>query len=134
MFDLNVIRDGRCSLHSAHTEVRGIDKLGQKFVLELLTEEGSMLYLPKRGCRFIPRLRHRAKTEFDIVVAFAASYHKIRRNLRSEASKHTPSDERLAVAYLTQITIYPGPVLVLELVIRNVAGDVTQIETPPINL
>lgn len=130
--DIKAVHHGQCTL--AGDPVSGIEKLCQKFVLELLTETGSMAFLPKRGCQFLTRLRQHARTEFDVIVAFSGAYHKVRRALRAEENRRIPKDERLASAYLTRIIIQPGGVLLLELAVRNMVGVVATVLTPPIQL
>lgn len=130
--DLHAVAGSLCHLTGPAT--RGIEKLAQKFVIELLTEEGSMPYLPKHGCRFLSRLRRSVRTEFDVIVAFAAAYNKVKRSLRSEHTRRVPKDERLAGAYLTSIMVQPGGVLILEIAVRNTLGEVATILTPAIKI
>ncbi len=132
--DLRVLYADRCTLAGATEVLHGVTQVGQKFMLELLTELGSMIYLPQQGCNFLQRLRKHSKTEFDVIVAFSSAHNKVRRTLRSEETKYTPPNERFADAYLTQIIIQPGGVLVLEIAVRNMLGEVVQFTTPPIIL
>lgn len=60
--------------------VYGIKKLAQHFIIELLTELGSVKYLPNKGCRFLKYIKS-ATTEFDVFSAFNAVKHRIKNNL-----------------------------------------------------
>jgi hypothetical protein len=112
--------------------VSGTMKLGQRVMLELLTEEGSMHYLMNAGCSFLPRVR-RSKSEFDVLVAFAAAKSKIKRTLRAENTIATPMTERLADMIVRQITLNEGYVTVTIIVTAR-SGTRVKVTTPPIKL
>jgi hypothetical protein len=129
--DIKVIHEKTYGLRKGTSTVAGTQKLCQRYVMELLTEKGSMRFLPHRGCLFLTRLHTQAKTEFDVLAAFAASKSRIRRNLVSDEHKDTPPEERFADAKLLEIIVLNGYVT-LEIAVKSVAGNTGNITTPPI--
>ena len=86
--------------------IGGIGKLAQRFLLELLTELGSIQYSPSRGCTFMTQLRLGAlRTSLDIDQAFASSVVDIQRNLLLDQLASDPADECFGSASLTQINL-----------------------------
>ncbi len=124
--DMKLFADG-----SDNDCVEGLALLAQRFLLELLTERGSMYYLPKRGCDFIARLR-KAKTEFDIIVAFAAARAQLKRNLRND-EKELPLDACYKSASVGQMSISNSEI-VLEFVVRSRSNETITITTPVLKL
>ena len=79
----------------------GLQKLVQRFLLELLTELGSLAYLPRRGCLFLLTGRLGGwRTAADVEQSFYESLLDIRRNLIAEESLDDPLDERFLGADL----------------------------------
>lgn len=110
--------------------VAGILKLSQRFLLELLTEKGSMPYLPQRGNTFIARAREGSlRTQFDALAAFSAALLDIRTNLQSEEKDTDPDDERYADAQINSITVYPGR-LTLNVSVSSRAGTSRKVIAP----
>lgn len=110
--------------------VTGIQKLAQAFLLELLTERGSMPYRPQAGTHFIGRLaRGHFRNEYDLSAAFAAAVTDIQINLALTEDETTPEDERLASAELQSAVITQGKV---QLVVRihSLAGDSRELILP----
>jgi hypothetical protein len=84
----------------------GIQKLAQRFLLELLTEKGSMLYLPTRGCDFMKEARlGYLRTPLDVMASFSAALSDIKRNLRLEESATDAADEKLASAEVLSVSL-----------------------------
>ncbi len=83
----------------------GIQKLVQRFLLELLTRRGSMTFLPDRGCDFLTQAARGFRTEMDVSVEFALAIVDISRNLQAEETDEWPDDERFADAELTGILL-----------------------------
>jgi hypothetical protein len=110
----------------------GADQVAQQFVIELLTERGSMRWLPLRGCSFL-RLLRRSRTEHDVFAAWAASRNRIRNNLRTRQAVRRPS-ECFADATLEQLTIDPAGDLLLTFRVRLADGQEQDITTPPIRV
>lgn len=87
----------------------GIQKLAQRFLLELLTERGTMTYLPERGTDFMYEARTgRFRTQLDICGAMSRALVDVRRNLRLEESNTNPDDERYKSAEILQVVYTPG--------------------------
>jgi hypothetical protein len=131
--DIRIISSGLCRLtRNGKTEtVSGIQRLCQKFVIELLTKRGSMLFLPLRGCSFLSRVQQKAETEMDVIVAFASATQQVQRNLKEEETAITPPTERFKSATLNRITVDDG-FITLEIDVRNRAGNTARVVTPPI--
>ncbi len=84
----------------------GVQKLAQRFLLELFTERGSMPYLPLRGTDFLPRaLRGELRNQSDVLVAFSNSLIDIRNNLQAEETGNEPLDEQYAGAVVESIAV-----------------------------
>jgi hypothetical protein len=91
--------------------IAGIQKLVQRFLLELLTERGSMIYLPARGTDLMTKARQGfIRTHLDAQAAFAAALLLAQTNLQGEESREDPTDERFAGAELLEIVAIPGHV------------------------
>lgn len=129
--DLRILSNEVCSFRHIDI-VRGIDRLAQRFVIELLTEKGSMRYLPQRGTSFMKIIR-KALNEMDVAVAFAVARSQIKKTLRSEENANTPPDERFATCWLEETTLTKDTIK-LKLLVKNRAGTTAQINTPAIQL
>ena len=86
--------------------VTGIQKLVQRFALELFTELGSLTYLPQRGTTFMIEARagywrHTA----DVESSFYAALFDVKRNLITEEQETDPDDERFLDATLISVTL-----------------------------
>ena len=87
----------------------GIQKLAQRFLLELLTEQGSMLYNPHRGSTFMTEVRlGLLRTQVDVYGSFARAVDQITDNLIGDESASDPLDERFASAAINSIAVAPG--------------------------
>lgn len=101
----------------------GIQKLAQRWMLEFMTETGSLRGLPSRGSSFLKSLRLRnLRTTQDIVFAFQAANLEIERQLKNEEYDGMPDDEKFSTATLTNVTFYPG-YLSLNVMIESVKGE-----------
>jgi hypothetical protein len=84
----------------------GIQKLAQRFLLELLTEQGTMAYLPLRGCGFMREARLGMwRSPIDVMAAFSAALLDIKDNLQAEETSLDPDDERFFDAELVAVTL-----------------------------
>lgn len=113
----------------------GIQKLAQRWLLEFLTETGSLRGRPDRGSSFMSALRLRnLRTSQDVIFAFQAANLEIARQLQGEEYDGMPDDERFRTATLRGVTFYPG-YMSLNVMIESVAGDeraaILPIETLP---
>lgn len=101
----------------------GIQKLAQRFLLELLTVRGSLRYLPNRGTSFMAELRSgQLRTSSDVVAAFARAEHYAKGQLRREQAETDPADERYQQAELLSAT-HTGDRLSLRIRIVSDAGS-----------
>ncbi len=130
--DMLVIVRGECDLLRSRRLVSGIRKLGQQFIIELMTIKGSMKYFPERGTSFLPRLKQ-ARTEADVLIALAVANKELKRNLRIGTTSRTPKDERYKDASVESIELVDTSV-VIGFVVRSVAGTTIRVTAPPIML
>jgi hypothetical protein len=87
----------------------GIQKLAQRFLLELLTEKGSLLYWPSRGTDFFKEARlGYFHTPLDVLASISAALVDIEQNLQLEESETDPADERYASAEVLAVTLNAG--------------------------
>jgi hypothetical protein len=74
----------------------GIAKLVQRVVLELLTDRGSLRYLPDRGTFLMPQLRAGLiRTSAELFTAFSSAAADVRLSLRNDTRDEDPADEKL---------------------------------------
>mgnify|MGYP003545155545 CR=1 FL=1 len=86
--------------------ISGVQKLAQRFLLELLTESSSLQYLPKRGCAFMLEARLGIwRTPADVESAYYSSLLDVKRNLILEEADTDPLDERFASADLISLSL-----------------------------
>jgi hypothetical protein len=103
--------------------IAGVEKLVQRFILELLTELGSLVYLPERGCVFLLEARSgQWRTPADVEGSFNRSKLTIRRNLLGDELETDPDDERFADAELTSVAL-TGDKATLHISISSLAGS-----------
>ena len=108
----------------------GIQKLAQRWLLEFLTEKGSMPGLPDRGCTFMTFVRRGVvKTQLNVTQTFNASNMRIRVTLQGEEYDGMPDDERLDDAELLSVGLLPG-YMNLSIAITSLAGDAREILVP----
>jgi hypothetical protein len=108
--------------------VTGANKLVQRVLIELLTEQGSQLY-SNRGTVFLTRLRTNVYSELDVLIAFSSVRTALRANLQSEELTTDPPEERYLDSYIDRITIGSG-VVQIRLNIKSRAGTVTPVTLP----
>ena len=102
--------------------ITGIEKLLQRFTIELLTEEGTLVYLPERGTGFMTSARTGFwRTTGDVQDAFSLSLIDIRNNLQAEESTSDPDDERFDNAELLSVSLF-GDSVTLSVKIISLAG------------
>jgi hypothetical protein len=108
----------------------GVQKLAQRFVLELLTEKGSMLYLPGRGTTFMIQFRQGyLRTETDVFIAFNLALNDLELSLTAEELATDPDDERYALATLDSVSILSGTI-VMHVTLRSLAGTSRKVIMP----
>ena len=86
----------------------GVQKLAQRWLLEFMTEIGSMPGRPTRGCNFMRAARTgKFLTKASVETAFVLSNIDVRRNLVNEEYDDMPDDERFLSAELLAANIIP---------------------------
>jgi hypothetical protein len=101
----------------------GIQKLAQRWLLEFLTEIGSMAGKPERGSYFMTAVRTgRLHNQTDVIYAFTYAESTIRPVLQAEETDDMPADERLARAELISVAFFAG-YAEIKVAIHSVAGN-----------
>jgi hypothetical protein len=131
--DLQVLAQPGLTADRKPRAINGVARLAQKFVIELMTERGSMQYLPERGSHFLPRLRRIKRNEFAILGSFAAARQEIKRNLRKEETRYSRPDERIKHATIRFIHLDEASVW-LDITVFARDGSSFDVATPPIQL
>lgn len=119
------------SYATSGTVCTGIQKLAQRWLLEFLTEQGSMpFHMAERGSNFLFWVRRGfIRSEADVRAYFNFAAQQVRSNLLNEESADMRDDERLQSAALMQIQILDGS-LALVVNVRSLAGDTRQVVLP----
>jgi len=87
----------------------GAQKLAQRWLLEFMTDKGSMPGLPNRGCNFMQTARTGGfRTRLNVETTFSSADMQIRRTLLAEEYDGMPADERFGKAELLGATVLPG--------------------------
>jgi hypothetical protein len=108
----------------------GIQKLAQRWIMEFLTELGSMRFQTDRGCRFVTDLRRgRLRSQADVVTSFGFSAFTITNNLRNEETVDMPDDERFDRAELVEITVAQD-IVSLRVNVLSLAGSAREVILP----
>lgn len=120
----------------------GAQKLAQRWLLEFMTETGSMPGLPNRGSNFMRAARTGGfRTPINVRTEFALADMSIKKNLRAEETEDMPPDERFQSAEITNVAILPGfdvsqksgttaVFLTLGVKITSLAGDAREVVLP----
>ena len=110
--------------------ITGIEKLAQRFIIELMTQQGSMQFAQPRGSVFVERITQgNIISELDLATAFGIAMLKVRSNLISEESNADPDDERFVGAELTSVQVGTDRIG-LTIQITNRAGTVGILNLP----
>lgn len=127
------------SLHSSSKPsgqvCAGIQKLTQRWVIELLTPRGSMPYLPTRGSSFLNNVRSgKIRTEIDASLIFNFAKDQVAFNLIQEDSLGTyPADERYGSADLLGVQVVTGSKMTISVRINSLAGS-TRVFVVPVSV
>jgi hypothetical protein len=111
----------------------GIQKLAQRFLLEFLTELGSLPYDTGRGTSFMTELRlGRIRTTIEAEQEFFLATDLARINLVNEEPADMPDDEKFAAVVLQDPggLVIAGDKLTLRMILTSVAGDSRPIILP----
>lgn len=111
--------------------VTGLAQLAQRVAIELMTEKGSLTYLPKRGTSFLTRLRAGAfRSEHSLLTSFAAAAVDIVANLQSEEKYGDDADERIGTLSLQKVELDGSGGIQLTLRIYSRAGNPATLTLP----
>lgn len=108
--------------------VTGMQKLCQRFILELLTETDSVPG-EKHGCDFVQRLTAGVSSESDVFITLHASIGKVVQRLRAAEQTDDPDDEVLAGISVGNLEIGDST-LGLNLTLKNNTGQRSNITVP----
>ena len=111
--------------------ITGIEKLVQRFLVELLTEQGSLTYLPNRGTLFITQARAGIlRTSQNLFTAFSTAEVQIGINLRAEDDiARDPLDEQYQSAALLTADLIDDRAN-LKIQVNSAAGTSRQVIYP----
>lgn len=110
--------------------IAGIQKLVQRFLIELLTVRGTLLYLPARGTDFMLEGRLGIwRTTNDLEQSFYSAIADLRDNLVLEESDDDPADEKFGAATLISASFIQGEV-VIRVLLTSQAGISREILLP----
>lgn len=110
--------------------VTGIQKLTQRFLFELMTDKGSLVYLPDRGSTFM--LEGRAgfwRTVTDVEQSFYGALLDVTTNLIGEEDVDDPPDEKFAKAELLAVSVLADQVT-MRVLLTSRAGTSREIIYP----
>lgn len=108
----------------------GTQKLAQRFLLELLTEKGSIPYQEDRGCEFITDARNGVfRTAADVLASFSAALLDIENNLLEEEADDEPDDEKYASAEVLSVSLATN-VAAVTVRVTSVAGSSRKVILP----
>jgi len=117
----------------------GIQKLAQRWLLEFMTEQGSMgFHMATRGSEFMTWARSGIlRTEYDVTAYFGFAAEQTRTQLLLEEDDTMPDEERFGSVSLDEIGLAPGQ-LELGVTLTSRAGDSRKVILPisitPVNL
>ena len=102
--------------------IAGIEKLLQRFTIELFTETGSLTYLPARGSTFMTEARMGYwRTGGDVQSSFSSAMLDVSANLKAEEVETDPDDERFVSAELLSVSLH-GDEVTLTVKVTSRAG------------
>lgn len=108
----------------------GVQKMAQRWVLEFLTDEGSLPFLPDRGVSFVRAARTgQFRNEVDAIAEYNFAAVKIMQTMQNEEVDAMEDDERLASDELTGLSIQEG-LLTLNVTLTSQAGSSRQVILP----
>lgn len=113
--------------------IAGYAKLVQRFLMELLTELGSVSFDSNKGTNFLTDARlGKWRTSRDVAQSFAAAELTARQNLKADETPTTPADEVYSSASLLSASVN-GDQVVIHVQITNGAGQ-SGVQLVPISL
>ena len=125
-----LLEQALASVGSGGTICTGVQKLAQRWLIEFLTEIGSLPYLPLRGCAFMQLLRSgQLRTVLDGQQAFFQSAQQVQLNLQLEETSATPNDEAFGSVLLLDLS-KTADSLRLSVQITSAAGATARLILP----
>ena len=109
--------------------VTGLEKLAQRFLLELMTESGSIPFATGRGSSFVPSISRGVLSEIDVQIAFGVAMLQVTSNLQVEETDDDPDDERFANAQVSDMQLLEGGVK-LNITLSNRSGQSGSVSIP----
>lgn len=106
-----IVEQSLADENSSGETVSGVPFAAQRVIIELMTIQGSIQYMPRRGSKFLTYLMRGANSERDVFVAFAAARNDILTNLQSEDLATDPLDEQIDNVQLLNLAVLPGSVM-----------------------
>lgn len=89
--------------------VTGVQKVAQRFLIELLKEVGSMTFRPAEGTTFLTEARLGGfQTQADVLAAFSRGVVEVKRILRVDEQASDPADEKFRGAIPISVAVSPG--------------------------
>lgn len=109
----------------------GIQKLTQRFVLELLTDKGSMQGKPENGTGLMRAYRQgTVRSEMDAAQEWAFAVNEALANMRAEESTTDPDDERISTVELDSVAFSPGIKVAYYAKLTSLAGTDRKVILP----
>jgi hypothetical protein len=114
LYNINLLKETKLDLELVKSGkpgqiATGPQKLAQRWLLEFLTERGSMPGLPDRGTDFMTLVRQgQLRTEAAVLAAFQFAAYDARVNLIREENETWPNDERIGPVTVQSIAFLPG--------------------------
>ena len=104
--------------------VTGVQKVAQRFLVELLKEQGSMPFRPDEGTVFLTEAKEgRFQTQADVLGAFARGVVEARRVIQADESEDDPPDERFVDAEVLEVFVAPGTAVVKFRIVTAAGSD-----------
>lgn len=111
-------------------KITGPEKLAQRFLLELMTEMGSMPFAETRGSVLLSKLRSGSMySELDVINAFYTALLDVSSNLQAEETEDDEDDERYGSVELIDVSVTPGSVS-MSAHLYNLTGEVSLLQFP----
>jgi hypothetical protein len=104
--------------------ITGIQKLAQRFIVELFREQGTTTFRPGLGTTFLTEARYGSfRTQADVISAFARAVSQIRVNLQAQESDDDPDDERFLDAEVLSVVVESERVAIYANLISRAGRD-----------
>lgn len=109
----------------------GVQKLAQKWLVILLTQQGSVPRRPTRGTSFPAAIVNGTiRTDADLATAFLIASDQVAEQLAADVTINTPTDEQLDSATLLSASITLGGAAVLRVYLLSKAGTSRNVVFP----